>query len=489
MNLTSVTRPFFLSRVRVGAACALLLAAGCTVGPEYAPPKADVPASFASLGDVSETGPGTRAASAAAADTARWWERFSDPVLTRLVERSLASNHDVRLAVERLDEARAAVGLARSDELPSVNASGSATRSRGSSNTPGPFKSDENDLYSAGVSASWELDFFGRIRRSVEAAAADLDAAGESVNDARVLVAAEVVRRYSDLRGSQQRLEVARRAIAVRQQTLDLVNSMVKAGLSAEFDVAQAQAELSSRQAAVPTIEAAIRQNAHAISVLTGEAPGALVDRLGVSGPIPAAPGTLAVGAPADLLMRRPDLRRAERAIAASTARVGVATADLYPRFTIAGSLSMEASNPGDLSDLSSRSYSFGPGVSWSVFNNGKVRAGIDAADSRARQSLIAYDKAVLVALREAEDALVGLGKEQDRLASLSQAVASNRRAVELAESLYKSGLSSLTPVLDNQRRLYESEDLLVLGQLAVTERVVDTYKALGGGWEPPASR
>jgi len=168
---------------------------------------------------------------------------------------------------------------------------------------------------------------------------------------------------------------------------------------------------------------------------------------------------------------------------------VGVATADLYPRFTILGSFSLEASNPGDLYDLSSRSYSFGPGVSWSVFNNGKVRSGIAAADSRARQSLISYDKAVLTALREAEDALVGLGKEQDRLASLSQSVASNRRAVELAESLYKSGLSSLTPVLDNQRRLYEAEDQFVLGQLAVTERVVDTYKALGGGWEPPTSR
>lgn len=489
MNPMVATRSILLNRLHASAAAALVIAAGCSVGPEYAPPKTDVPSLFSSLADVSASGPGTRSASADAADTARWWERFGDPELTKLVERSLASNHDVRLAVERLDEARAAVGLARSDELPAVTAEGSATRSRGSSNTPGPFRSDENDLYSAGLSASWEIDFFGRVRRGVEAAAADLDAAGESVNDARVLVAAEVVRRYSDLRGSQQRLEVARRAIAVRQQTLDLVNSMVKAGLSAEFDVAQAQAELSSRQAVIPTIEAVIRQNSHAISVLTGEAPGALVDKLAASGPIPAAPGTLAVGAPADLLMRRPDLRRAERSIAAATARVGVATADLYPRFTIAGSLSLEASNPGDLYDLSSRSYSFGPGVSWSVFNNGKVRSGIAAADSRARQSLLAYDKAVLSALREAEDALVGLGKEQDRLASLSQAVASNRRAVELAESLYKSGLSSLTPVLDNQRRLYEAEDQLVLGQLAVTERVVDTYKALGGGWEPPASR
>lgn len=489
MNPTSASFPRISKALAAMTAASLILSAGCAVGPEYSPPKTGMPDAFSSVGDVNESGPGTRGASTDAADTARWWERFGDPALTRLVERSLASNHDVRLAVERLDEARAAVGLARSDELPAVSASGSATRSRGSSNTAGPFKSDENDSYSIGVGASWEPDFFGRIRRGVEAAAADLDAAGESVNDARVLVAAEVVRRYSDLRGAQQRLDVARRAIAVRQQTLDLVNSMVKAGLSAEFDVAQAQAELSSRQAAVPSLEATIRQNAHSIAVLTGEAPGSLVQTLAASGPIPAAPGVLAVGAPADLLMRRPDLRRAERAIAAATARVGVATADLYPRFTILGSFSLEASNPGDLYDLSSRSYSFGPGVSWSVFNNGKVRSGIAAADSRARQSLISYDKAVLTALREAEDALVGLGKEQDRLASLSQSVASNRRAVELAESLYKSGLSSLTPVLDNQRRLYEAEDQFVLGQLAVTERVVDTYKALGGGWEPPTSR
>lgn len=472
--------------IRLSAALSLALLAGCTAGPDYTAPKPDAPSQFASVGDIKSSVSGTVSASSDAAQAARWWERFGDATLTKLVERSLASNHDVRLAVERLDEARAAVGLARADELPAVNASGSATRSRGSSTTAGPFKSDENDTYHAGLSASWELDFFGRIRRGVEAANADLDAAGESVNDARVLVAAEVVRRYTDLRGAQQRLEVARRAVEVRQQTVDLVDSLEKAGLSAEFDVAQAKAELASRKAAIPGFEATIRQNAHALSVLTGEQPASLVEMLSASGPIPVAPGTLAVGAPADLLMRRPDLRRAERAIAAATARVGVATADLYPKFTILGSFALEASNPGDLYDMASRSYSFGPSVSWSVFNNGRVKNSIAAADSRSRQALIAYDKAVLVALREAEDALVGLGKEQDRLGSLEDSVANNRRAVELADSLYRSGLASLTPVLDNQRRLYESEDQLVLGRLSVTERIVDTYKALGGGWEPP---
>lgn len=472
---------------RLSAVLTLAMLAGCTVGPDYAAPKTESPAQFASVADVKTSVPGTIDASADAANTARWWERFSDATLTKLVERSLASNHDVRIAVERLDEARAAVGLARSDELPAVNASGSATRARSSNTTAGPFKTDENDTYHAGLSASWELDFFGRIRRGVEAANADLDAAGESVNDARVLVAAEVVRRYTDLRGAQQRLEVARRAVEVRQQTVDLVDSLEKAGLSAEYDVAQAKAELSSRKAAIPGFEATIRQNAHALSVLTGEPPASLVQLLSASGPIPIAPGTLAVGAPADLLMRRPDLRRAEREIAAATARVGVATADLYPKFTILGSFAFEAANPGDLYDMASRSYSFGPSVSWSVFNNGRVKNTIAAADSRARQAFLAYDKAVLLALREAEDALVGLGKEQDRLGSLEDSVVSNRRAVELADSLYRSGLASLTPVLDNQRRLYEAEDQLVLGRLAVTERVVDTYKALGGGWEPPA--
>lgn len=477
-------------RVLLSSAALLVALAGCTVGPDYVAPTVETPAAFTGAESTPVNPDQAQAAPALDATLlAQWWAQLNDPVLSGLVESSIATNHDVRLAVARLDEVRALLGVARADRSVQINANAGANRSRISENTTngGRFESDEDDDYSVGASASWEIDFFGRVRRSVEAARADLDAAEASVQDAQVLVTAEVARLYVELRGAQARLDVNLRAMTVRQQTLDLAQSLVRAGLSAELDVAQAEAELATRRAETPALEALIRQNAQALAVLCGKAPGELLSLVREPAPIPAAPETLATGAPAELLMRRPDLRRAERQIAAATARIGVATADLYPRFTLGGSFSMQAANPGDLYDLDSRAYSFGPAMSWSVFNGGRVRSNIDAADARTTQALISYERAVLVAIRETEDALVGWSKERLRLAALREAVAADQRAVELAEALVKSGLSSLTPVLDNQRRLYEAEDQAVQSQLAVTRNAILVYKALGGGWTPPA--
>ena len=458
------------------SAASLVMLAGCTVGPDYVKPHLTTPATFAA-GQVE----------AKPQDLAAWWTTLGDETLTSLIGTALASNHDVRLAVARLDESRAIVGVARADRGVQVDASADATRSRQSQNTTngGRFQSDEEDEYRLGANASWELDFFGRVRRSVEAASADLDAAEASVEDARVLIAADVAQRYVSLRGAQQQLDVNRRAITVREQTLDLSKALLKSGLAAEFDVAQAEAELALRKSSTPTFEAQIRQNAHALAVLCGKSPAELLSLAQTTGPIPVPPASLALGAPADLLMRRPDLRRAERQLAAATARIGIATADLYPRFSLLGSFAMQAANPGDLYDLDSRTYSFGPSMSWSVFSNGRVRANIDAADARTTQSLIQYEKAVLVAIREAEDALVGLSSERTRLDALQAAVKANERAVELAESLFKTGLSALTPVLDNQRRLYDAEDQAAQSRTAVAISAVSVYKALGGGWSP----
>ncbi|XVJ60324.1 MAG: efflux transporter outer membrane subunit [Tepidisphaera sp.] len=483
------------------SAAALALLAGCTVGPEYAKPGIEIPGSFTAGQEISANIPRDDSKGAppqpaqlpvaSTADLANWWTTMGDETLTGLIGSALQANHDIRLAVARLDESRALVGIARAERGVQIDADGRFSRSRGSETTTNGsrFQSDVDDEFRAGVSASWEVDFFGRVRRSVQAARADLDAAEASVNDAHVLIAADVAQRYVELRGAQQRLEVNRRAIAVREQTLDLSKALLKTGLAAEFDVAQAEAELASRRAASPVFEAQIRQNAHALAVLCGKSAADLLELTTASGPIPVPPASLALGVPADLLMRRPDLRRAERQLAAATARIGVATADLYPRFSLLGSFAMESANAGDFADLDSRSYSFGPSVTWSVFNNGRVKSNIDAADARTTQSLIAYEQAVLVAIREAEDALVGLSSERTRLDSLQTAVKSNERAVELAESLFKTGLSALTPVLDNQRRLYDAEDQAAQSRTAVATSAVAVYKALGGGWQPREPR
>lgn len=477
-------------------AAALALLAGCTVGPEYAKPGITIPGSFTAGQEVSANLPHddskgappqpAQQPSARTADLATWWTTMGDDTLTQLIGSALAANHDIRLAVARLDESRALVGIARADRGVQIDADARAGRSRFSETTTNGarFKADEDDDLRVGIGASWELDFFGRVRRSVEAASAELDAAEASVADAHVVIAADVAQRYVELRGAQQRLDVNRRAIAVREQTLELSRALLKTGLAAEFDVAQAEAELASRRASSPVFEAIIRQNAHALAVLCGKSPADLLELTSTTAPIPVPPASLTLGVPADLLMRRPDLRRAERQLAAATARIGVATADLYPRFSLLGSFAMQSANAGDLADLDSRSYSFGPSMTWSVFNNGRVRSNIDAADARTTQTLISYEQSVLVAIREAEDALVGLSSERVRLDALQAAVKSNERAVELAESLFKTGLSALTPVLDNQRRLYDAEDQAAQSRAAVATNAVAVYRALGGGWE-----
>jgi NodT family efflux transporter outer membrane factor (OMF) lipoprotein len=473
-------------------AVGLIFLAGCTVGPDYAAPTMTTQASFVGSTDGSHDAPGAVAGvptgvGQSPADLSSWWTAFGDKTLTGLISTALEANHDLRLAVARLEESRALVGVARADKGVQIDANADARRTRASETTTngGRFESDEDDEYSVGASASWEIDFFGRVKRSVEAATADLDAAEATVGDARVLVAADVAQRYVDLRGAQERLAVNLRAVAVREQTLDLAKALVKSGLAADLDVAQAEAELAQRRADTPTFEAQIRQNAYAIAVLCGKSPADMLDLAQTAGSVPVAPAALATGAPADLLMRRPDLRAAERRVAAATARIGVATADLYPRFSLLGSFSLQAANPADLYDLDSRTYSFGPGVTWSVFTNGRVRSNIAAADARTKASLVEYEKAVLIAIREAEDALIGLSSERRRFDALGQSVEANKRAVDLAEALYKTGLSALTPVLDNQRRYYDAQDQAVQSRTAVTRNAVSVYKALGGGWTP----
>jgi multidrug efflux system outer membrane protein len=487
MNGQSKTMTTNISRAALHAAV-LIAIAGCKVGPNYSAPSATVSDGFTQVPEGPAPGT-TSLVTRDQEDIAAWWQVFGDPLLNSLVQRAEERNHDLRIAVERVREARAQRRSTASDQYPTLDADASYSRSRASENYAGPFEAgDDRDLYQYGFDAAWEIDVFGRVARGVEAADADLAASIENRRDVLVTVVAEVARNYTELRASQVRLALARRSVDAEKAALEIAQARFDAQLTSELDVAQARAQLSTRLSSIQPLEVAIRQSVHRLGVLLGQEPAALESELlatsEVDAAIPVPPPTVGVGAPADLLRRRPDIRLRERELAAATARIGVARADLYPRFSLNGSFAMEASNTGDLFDLDSRNWSVTPAVRWNMFDGGRIRALINAAGAREQQALARYEQTVLKAMEETENAVVGFVKEQTRGESLASAVESNRRAVSLATELYTGGLSDFRNVLDNRQRLYQSEDELARSRLTVSSGLIAIYKSLGGGWE-----
>jgi len=466
--------------------------AGCTVGPTYSQPKVDVPSTFSSLPTGQVEGVAGKSGSTpeqGEVNLAEWWNAFGDPVLDGLIHRAINANLDLKAAAARVREARGARRVAGADELPQVNASGSYSRSRFSDNGAQPAAaqaqgSDGSDLFQGGFDATWELDVFGGVRRGVEAADADVAATENDRRDVLVSLLAEVSRNYVEVRGFQQRLVLANRTISLQQQTLELAEARFKAGLTGELDVSQARAQLATRQSQLPPLQIGLKQAIHRLGVLLGEQPTSLNDELAQDGAIPGTPEHVPVGLPADLLRRRPDLRRAERQLAAATARVGVAEADLYPKFRLAGNFGFQSGQFGDLFDMNSRFWSIGPSVSVPIFEAGRIRGNIAVREARVDQAAAAYDKAVLTALEDVENSLVAFVQEQSRRRTLSAAVDANRRSVDLANQLYSSGIVDFRNVLENQRNLYDSEDQLVQSARSVSANLIALYKALGGGWE-----
>jgi NodT family efflux transporter outer membrane factor (OMF) lipoprotein len=459
-----------------------LLAGGCTVGKDYTPPKLDTPAAFAQLDGAS-----TLATTSDLPDEiklAQWWEQLNDPTLTGLVQRGLGSNLDLRVAAERVREARALRGIAESGKFPTVNTSGTAQRQRGSENIGGPGTSDESNFFDAGLDASWEIDVFGGIRRSVEASRADLQSVMEQERSVRVTLAAEIARNYVELRALQERQRVIDRSVQAQRDTVKLTQERLDAGIAPKLDVAQAQAQLATRLSQLPLVLAGQRAAVHRLSVLVGAAPGALMSELlETQSSIPRAQMSLAAGLPSDLLRRRPDVRAAERRIAAAVARVGVAEADLFPKFSLTGSFGLQSDNTGDFPDLDSRRWAIGPSVRWNLFDGERLRRAKDAAASREQQSLLEYQQVVLLAIEEAENAMVNLKFAQQRNAALRDAVAANQESVDLADALYRGQLSTFLNVLEGRRQLFDAEDALVLSDAEVAQAVIALYKSLGGGW------
>jgi NodT family efflux transporter outer membrane factor (OMF) lipoprotein len=464
----------------------LAAVAGCTVGPDYKKPETAAPGSFASLKEIAEAAPGSvpvGAQSLTKEALATWWKGFEDPTLNSLIERAVAANLDLKTAVARVREARANRGISASAQYPQLAAAGEVTRSRRSQNVQSFPGSAIQNLFDAGLDATYEIDVFGGVRRSVEAADADVGAAIENQRDVLVSVLAEVALAYTDLRGFQERTKLSRQIIAASQETVELTSSRFRAGLSADLEVAQAQAQLATRQADLPVLRAGELAAAHQLAILLGQEPGALLSELEALGTVPKPPSEIPVGLPSDLLERRPDVRRAERVLAGATARIGVATADLYPKFSLTGSFGFQSSKPNNFASIDSRFWSFGPAVQWNLFTGGRVRSEIAAAGARQEQALYAYDQALLNAFGDVEDALTNFVQEQARRRALSAAVDANQRAVSLSTDRYRSGVGDFLNVLDAQRELYDRQEDLVRSEAVLTRNLVQLYKALGGGW------
>lgn len=466
----------------------LLVAVGCTVGPNYQRPDLSIPPTWK---EARESGVDTRSA-----ELAQWWTAFNDPLLNSLVERAVRSNLDVRLAEARIREARALQAVTAAGAWPTIDVSGSYTRSRISKNAlslPSPTGGApsavpggdlEHDLFKTGFDASWEIDLFGGVRRSVEAAEANVDASVEDRRDALVTLLGDVANDYIDLRGFQRRLAVAHASLKSQEEILDLTRVRFRAGLANDLEVAQAEAQVATTAAQIPTLESSLRRAAYRLDVLLGLEPGALSAELSSEAPIPALPPEVLVGLPSELLRRRPDIRRAERQLAAATAQIGAATADLFPKFLLTGSGGLQSFSASDWFTSGSRFWSVGPTVRWPIFDAGRIRANVEVRNAQQEQALRRYEKTVLTALQEVESSLVNYSKEQARYRSLVEAVTANRRAVEMANELYLRGLGDFLNVLDAQRSLLLAESDQARSEATMASNLVSLYKALGGGWK-----
>ncbi|MCE9589169.1 MAG: efflux transporter outer membrane subunit [Planctomycetes bacterium] len=464
---------------RASLLTAALMLTGCMVGPDYHPTPTTAPDAWA--GPTTQPADNASRVTPDSARLVRWWATFDDPLLTSLVTRAIDSNLDLKLAAARLRQARAARGIAVGGLWPDVQAG--AGYSRLSTPIPGPG-SGSQDSFRVGLDAAWELDIFGGTRRSIEAADADILAAFEDRRDVLVSLTAEVALDYIDLRGTQARLAIARKNLAAQRHSVDLTRKRQVGGFASSLDVANAESQASFTEAQLPTLEAQAQLSIYQLGVLLGREPGALRDELADAQPIPPVPPEVPVGLPSELLRRRPDIRRAEAQVHADTARIGVAVADLFPRFTLTGTIGLQSDKLASLGNWSSRFWSGGPSATWDIFNAGRVRSNIEVQKAIQEQSLITYRQTVLTAFLDTESALESYSREQSRTRPLNDAVLASTKALDLSTRLYTEGLTDFLNVLNAQRSLLVADDAAVQNRANVAINLVALYKALGGGWE-----
>ncbi|MDY0267817.1 efflux transporter outer membrane subunit [Trichloromonas sp.] len=451
---------------------AWLWLAGCAaVGPDYRAPESKVPEHWhATLGN------GVTPAAHPEA-LAEWWRAFDDPLLTELVKQAVAGNLDLRRAQSRLRQARAERGGKQADLAPTVDATSSFSRARTSDS--GAL----NNLYQLGLDAGWEVDLFGGRRRAVEAADAGVASGEADLDDVLVSLLGDVALDYLDLRTYQARIEVVEKNLASLSETFAIVRWRAEAGQIGHLDVEQARANLEQTRSQLPDLKTSLIQAENALAVLLGVPPGSLNNLLAETRPIPNPPAEVAVGVPAETLRQRPDIRKAERELAAQTATVGVATAELYPKFNLSGSIGLDALSSGKFFTASNRTWRIAPGISWNLFDADRIRQNIAIQSELQEQALLTYQATVLGALREVENALTAYADEQKRHALLDLATQAAERAAELASMQYQAGLIDYLTVLETERSQLSLQQQLAESQGQVMINLVRLYKVLGGGW------
>ncbi len=465
---------------------------GCAVGPDYHAPHMKTPLSWhsetsaKSTTEPSATGGPHLIVSQQTTALAEWWKVLGDEKLNSILSRAIQQNFDLQIAIERVNQARALRGIANSSLFPTVDAVGGYQRARVSPNSPIGEQIPKHtfDDWQGGFDASWELDLFGRIRRSVEAANADLAALEESRRDVLVRLLAETARDYIELRASQRRLAVANDTLRAQRDTLELVQARRAAGSVSDLDVSRAEADVRNTEATIPVLQGDIDESIFSIGALLGVEPGSLYDELVAAEPIPLPMQAVPVGLPSDLLRRRPDIQRAERQLASTTARIGVAVADYYPRVSLTGNFLMDATHFSKISNWDSRAFGIGPTVSWNIFDAGRITNNVKFSEAQEREAFIEYQQVVVDSLKEVETAISRYTKEYARRQSLDAAVKENERSVSLAKEQYQAGSIDLLQVLDTQRNFFASQDALARSDQLISTQLIAIYKSLGGGWE-----
>ncbi len=459
---------------------ALLLLSGCTtVGPDYQKPDK-------TLGN--EWKIKDPALVPAKEAPVKWWNVFDDPVLNKLILMAEKNSYDIAIASARVKEARALLGIVSGAELPAIGANGSANRNR-QSDALVPVNNSSRSVFSGGVDASWEIDLFGRISREVESATASYQASEEDFHDVMTTVYAEVARNYLGVKTLQVRLEVVNANIESQKKVIKLTRSRFENGLASSLDVAQSEQLLATSEALIHPLKIQLGDQIRVLSILLGQQlDEAILEQLNNKIKVPTTSENLTVGVPANILRQRPDIRLAERKLAAQTARIGVATAELYPSLSLTGSLAYISTDSVNFFNSGNRAYGFGPSLRWNIFQGGRLRSQIKAEDARTQQALHVYEKTVLAAITEVEQALYAYTERIKQLEAQAAAVDAAKHTFKLAERLYKDGLTDFQNVLDAERSLLSIEDQLTAVQGEVATAVINIYKAIGGGWNPSAN-
>lgn len=453
-----------------------LLLTSCTVGPDYEKPGTYTEVRWA------DPMPGAATDKEAVID---WWHGFDDPLLTELINRAVAGNRNLQAAEARVLRARALRGETAAEFWPTLDAEGSHSRQRGSgtigtSTTGGTARS----VFDIGLGASWEIDLFGGNRRATEADQARLESEVERRRATLLGVLAETARTYYDIRGIQNRIAITENNIRLQSQTFELLENLFRLGEASEFDISRARGQLRTTESRLPVLDAALRSSIFRLSVLLGQPPDGLLGQLMEPAALPVPPERIPTGQSSDILRRRPDIRAAERQLAAATADIGTATADLFPRFSLIGGLGRASGTSSGLRDSDSNRYNLSQFIQWPLFRAGALRAAVQVQSAEAEEAAALYEQTVLEALADAESALVTYLRERETSAILRDAVANRQRAVELARTLFNSGEEDFLAVLDAERELISAEDDLVTSETGAVLQLITLYTALGGGWQ-----